>query len=56
MRGGMTVLSAFWNWTVISMRFNHINFIPLTTGKIIIDLAQQLGLRKILYLVKQEII
>jgi len=52
----MTVLSAFWNWTVISMRFNHINHIPLTTGNIISKMANQLGLRKIIYLVKNEII
>ena len=52
----MTVLSSFWNWTVVSMRFNHINYIPLTTGTIISKMANQLGLRKIVYLVKNEII
>ncbi len=38
------------------MRFNHINYIPLTTGTIISKMANQLGLRKIVYLVKNEII
>jgi hypothetical protein len=52
----MTVLSAFWNWTVISMRFIHINYIPLTTGNIISKMANQLGLRKIVYLIKNEVI
>jgi hypothetical protein len=52
----MTVLSAFWNWAVISMRFNHIRCLPLPTPMIIVNLAHQVGLRKILYLVKNEII
>jgi hypothetical protein len=38
------------------MRFNHINYVPLNTGKIIFGIANQLGLRKIVYLVKNEII
>jgi hypothetical protein len=52
----MTVLSSFWNWTVISMRFNHINYIPVYTRKIIFTMVHQLGLKKILYLAKNEII
>jgi hypothetical protein len=52
----MTALSAFWNWTVISGRFKHIDYIPVTTGDIILSLANQLGLRKIIYLVKNEIV
>ena len=38
------------------MRFNHINHIPLTTGKIISKMASQIGLRRIIYLVKNGII
>jgi len=52
----MTVLSSFWNWTVISMRFNHIDYIPITTGKIILKMANQLGFGKLLYLAKHGII
>jgi hypothetical protein len=52
----MTVLSAFWNWTVISRRFNHLNCTPLITGKIMLEMVNQLGLGKILYLVKNEIV
>jgi hypothetical protein len=52
----MMVLSVFWNWTVISMRFNHIANIPPTTGDTILRVANQLGMKKIVYLVKNEII
>ena len=38
------------------MRFNHINNIPVYTGKIIFAMVRQLGLKKILYLAKNEII
>ncbi len=37
----MTVLSFFWNWTVVSMRFNHINCLPSTTRKIMLGVARQ---------------
>jgi hypothetical protein len=52
----MTALSSFWNWTVVSMRFNHINSLPIPTMQIILGLARQIGLGKILYLAKQGII
>jgi len=38
------------------MRFNHINHISVYTGKIIFAMVHQLGLEKIHYLAKHEII